>query len=264
MDHLVAGQKPVPALVRAKRILDELSEEAKPKGVSDIARNLKLPKSTVHGLCRTLEELGLVVRSGGNQFTIGPHVLAWANAYQSQSSLTQAFMDLAEQAGMRSESINLSIPSGQEVMYIACRQGSDPLGVSFRPGLRLPAAFTATGKAMLSTMSDAEVRELFKDRWPKPWTTSSVTSIDALVAELAATRERGYSLDNGQLRESMTCFGAPVFGIGSMSAVAGVAIGVLAADTGDETLESIAGTVTSLAAQLTHRLGGRPRADVSA
>ncbi|MDQ1629500.1 MAG: IclR family transcriptional regulator, blcABC operon repressor [Actinomycetota bacterium] len=262
MDDLAPGPKPVPALVRAKRILDDLSLDGKAKGVSDIARNLALPKSTVHGLCRTLEELGLLVRTGANQFTVGPHVLAWANAYQSQSSLPQAFMELAEQAGMRSQSINLSIPSGHEVMYIACRQGSDPLGVSFRPGLRLPAPFTATGKAMLATMSDAEVRELFAQRWPDAWTPSSVPDIDALLAELVVTRARGYSLDDGQLRESMTCFGAPVFGAGSVSAVAGVAIGVLTADSDEDAFDSIAATVTQLAAQLTRRLGGRPRTDL--
>lgn len=259
MDDVGIGPKPVPALVRAKRVLDVLSEDGKAQGVSDIARNLGLPKSTVHGLCRTLEELGLLVRVGGNQFAIGPHVLVWANAYQGQSSLTQAFMELAERAGDLSQAINLSIPTGREVMYIACREGSDPLGVSFRPGLRLPAAFTATGKAMLSTMSEPEVRDLFKDHWPEPWTPNSVKSVDDLLSELEEVRRRGYSIDGGQLREAMICLGAPVFGAGSRSAVAGVAIGVLAAhaDTDADVLTSISDTVTSLASQLTRRLGGR-------
>src|SRR5690349_9429540 len=79
-----AGRQ-VPALVRAKRILDHLSVDGRTEGVSELARSLELPKSTIHGLCKTLADLGVLARVGPAQFSIGPHVLAWANAFQSQS-----------------------------------------------------------------------------------------------------------------------------------------------------------------------------------
>ena len=259
MDEPPLRTKPVPALVRTKRILDELAADNRPKGASELARSLGLPKSTVHGLCRTLVDLGLLLRVGATQFVIGPHVLSWANAFEGQSNLTQAFASLADDA-TRPESINLSILAGQDVMYVGCRQGSDPLGVSFRVGLRFPAPYAATGKAIFSTMPEEEVTRLFSDHWPSPLTQNSVTGVDALLRELEATRERGYSIDNGQLREAMICFGAPVFGPGnSQSAIAGVAAGVLSAGLSDDHKGEIASWVREFAAELSRRLGAQSR-----
>ena len=250
--------KPVPALVRAKRILDALSEDSQPRGISDLARTLKLPRSTVHGLCRTLADLGLLVRVGATQFTIGPHVLSWANAFESQNSISRAFAEVAELVD-RPEAINLSILTGREVMYIACRQGSDPLGVRFREGLRFAAPFTATGKAMLSTMRDEQVVALLDGEWPAPLTPTSVQDVDGLLVELKQTRERGYSVDNGQLRDAMICFGAPVFAAGHGSvAVAGVAIAHLSGTDIEKVGAEIGGVVSRLAADLSVRLGAQP------
>jgi DNA-binding IclR family transcriptional regulator len=142
-------------------------------------------------------------------------------------------------------------------MYLACRRGTDPLGVSFRPGVRLPAPFTATGKAMMSTMRPEEVERLLGNTWPEPWTKNSVRSLDALMVELEETRARGYSIDNGQLRDAMVCFGAPVFNATDDHAVAGLAIGLLSGEVNEASTERVSRAVRLIADRLTHRLGGR-------
>ena len=255
MGESAPAGKPVPALVRAKLILDALSEDIQPRGVSELARTLGLPRSTVHGLCRTLADLGLLVRVETSQFAMGPHVLSWANAFESQSNITRAFTSIAESVA-RPEAINLSILTGREVMYIACRLGSDPLGVRFREGLRFPAPFTATGKAMLATMKDDDVISLFSDHWPMPLTQASVADAEKLLVELEETRQRGFSIDNGQLREAMICFGAPVFAAGyGPTAAAGVAIGLLSSKDVDSASAQVGPVVHQLAADLSRRLG---------
>lgn len=247
--------KPVPALVRAKRILDALANSGQPRGISDLARELALPRSTVHGLCRTLVDLGLLASIGAHQFTIGPHILSWANAFENQNSIAQAFAVVSEPINLP-ETINLSILIEQEVMYIASKQGSDPLGVRFRAGLRFPAPFTATGKAILSSMKDSDVVALFADRWPESLTQASVTDVKALLAELDAARRRGYSIDNGQLREGVIGFGAPVFAAGhGPVAVAAVAVGILAVRDVETAGREIGPTVSRLASDLSKRLG---------
>ena len=254
-EDLGSALKPVPALVRAKRIMDVLAEGNQPKGVSDLARALDLPRSTVHGLCRTMTDLGLLVKVGAYRFTIGPHVLSWANAFEGQSNIAQAFAAIAESID-RPEAINLSILMGHEVMYIACRQGSDPLGVRFRAGLRFPAPFTATGKAILSTMKDADVASLFSEYWPESLTRASVTDVESLLIELDATRRRGFSIDNGQLRDAMICFGAPIFAAGyGPTAAAGIAIGILSGKDVDEVGKEVGPVISRLAADISQRLG---------
>lgn len=256
IDETEQRAKAVPALVRTKRILDALSTGGKPKGVSELARMLDLPKSTVHGLCHTLVDLGLMMRVGPSQFAVGPHVLSWANAFEGQSDLTQEFMRIAEATDLVSkQSINLSILTGKEVMYVACRRGTDPLGVSFRPGVRLPAPFTATGKAMMSTMRPAEVEQLLAGDWPELWTKRSVPDLRTFMRELEETRARGYSIDDGQLRDAMVCFGAPVFNATDERAVAGIAIGLLSGEVNETSTREVSHAVQTLASKLSRRLG---------
>jgi IclR family transcriptional regulator, blcABC operon repressor len=250
-----AEPKPVPALVRFNAIMDALSTDPRPRGVSELARELSLPRSTVHGLLRTLADLQILMRVNDTDFVVGPHVLAWASAFTSQSSLTKAFTALADGSGVP-ETINLSILVGSDVMYISCRQGSDPLGVRFREGLRFPAAFTATGKAILSTMTDSEVSEVVQGGIPEGLTAKSVDDVDVLRAELAETRERGYSIDDGQVRDAMICCGAPVFATGSeRRAVAGVAMAMLSGQATESDKSTLGESVRAFADELSRRLG---------
>ena len=63
----------VPAVDRALRILDLLSRAPAPMGTSEIARRLRLPKSTTHGLLRELAAGG-AVESGRRGYRLGPLV----------------------------------------------------------------------------------------------------------------------------------------------------------------------------------------------
>lgn len=247
----------VPAVVRAASILDELVS-GKPKGVSELARALKLPKSSIHGICQTLADLGVLSRAGENRYAIGPHVLRWSNAFQQQSSLTREFDQLCETMDLlQNEALNLSVLNGSTVMYVACKRGTRPLGVSFSVGMAFPAAFTATGKAMMSSMTGEEVDAVLSDGLPTPITARSITTRAQLEDELKTARDRGYSMEEGQLREGMCCLGAPIFAAHSKSAIAGLAVGFLSAEAEPRHVDKLARDLVSFSSELSGRLGGR-------
>ncbi|MGA0584454.1 MAG: IclR family transcriptional regulator, partial [Castellaniella sp.] len=140
-----------PAVARASAVLDLLARAGRPVALAELAKTLQLPKSSLHGLCATLEHLNLITRLDGGQMALGPHVMMWANAFMARLDITQEFF--ASWDDMRvlpEETITLSVRDGAEVVYIACRNGKHPLGLQFSPGMRLPAVYTATGLAMLS------------------------------------------------------------------------------------------------------------------
>lgn len=249
------GEKGVPALVRGSRVLDAVMASEQPLTVSDLARQLELPKSTVHGLCVTLVNLGLLTRRNGNSFCIGPHVMRWASAFLARTDLTAEFSALWDNLRvLTNETITLSVLDGPEVVYIGCRNSASPLGITFRIGMRLPAAFTATGKAILSTMTESQVRAIMGESWPEPLTPRSVTSIDKLLRELDDCRIRGFSIDDGQTREGMYCFGTPVRD-STNQAVAGVAVSLLVAKVDEATIKLAAHCIKAIAYQLSIRLG---------
>jgi IclR family transcriptional regulator, blcABC operon repressor len=245
-----------PAVVRATRILDLLAQTGAPMSLAQLARMLDVPKSSLHGLCNTLTQLRLINRADNGQMTLGPHVMTWANAFLARSDITQEFFATWDEfGGLPQETVTLSVLDGDSVVYIACKNGTRPLGVTFRIGMRLPAPYTATGKAILSTLPDAEVRQLFEGNWPAPLTSAGTSSLGAFIEELAEIRARGYSIDDGEVREGMHCLGAPVFDSTGRRAVAGVAISILSQEI-NATSEATAGrAIRSFADRLSGRMG---------
>jgi DNA-binding IclR family transcriptional regulator len=128
--------------------------------------------------------------------------------------------------------------------------------------MRLPAPFTATGKAILSTMSNQQVRKLLVGPWPEPLTRHSVRNLDALFAELDECRQRGFSIDNGQTREGMYCFGTPIRDSSDV-VVAGVAISLLVGRVENTTVTRAAECVQMIAQQLSLRLGANVEAETA-
>lgn len=256
---MTSDKIPAPAVARASAVLDLLARTNSPMSLAELAKTLQLPKSSLHGLCVTLEQLNLITRLDGGQMALGPHVMMWANAFMARLDITQEFF--ASWDDMRilpEETITLSVRDGAEVVYIACRNGKHPLGLTFHAGMRLPAVYAATGLAMLSTLPDASVRKLMNSvpgGWPAPLTERGARDTTALIAELQQIRQRQYSTDIEGVREGMYCFGAPVFDSHHPEAVAGVAVSIRALEISPD-LEARAGqAIRKLADRLSQRLG---------
>ncbi|MEC9367445.1 MAG: IclR family transcriptional regulator [Pseudomonadota bacterium] len=249
-------QKLVPAVERATRILDFVARSQAYPSLSDLTRELGLAKSSVHTLCRTLVQLNLLIRRPDQTYQLGPHLMRWSLAFSRQSDVAAEFASIWDkETEMPGATITLTVLEGNEVVYIAARNSavSNSL-VDFRAGMRLPAAFTATGKSFLSYMSDFEVKRLYADGLPEPRTPHSVRTLDKLLQELRETRERGYSIDNQQVAEGIICFGASVLDSRNMP-IAGVAVSLLAEQTTEEDRKQIIANVKRITSRLSVRMG---------
>ncbi|WP_296099789.1 IclR family transcriptional regulator [uncultured Agrobacterium sp.] len=244
----------VPALRRAVAILDILAS-GKNLTAAEIARTLSLPKSTAHGLLAVMGELDLVGKSPDGTLKIGPHPLRWANAFLSQLDIVTTFQEvLARDRKLDPYTVTLTVREGAEVVYVGCRNSDQPLGQTFRIGMRLPAPFTATGKILLSDLKPAELDRLLTD-FPKPLTPRSVGSVEELKRELEVTRKRGFSVDDGQIREGMICIGAPLRDH-SGAAVAGIAISILRSEASDDKIAELGAQLQAIAQGMSEGLGG--------
>src|SRR5471030_440135 len=244
-----------PALRRAVQILDAVSELPTPPTFTEIVTLLGLPKSSAHGLCAALVDLGMLMRTDAGTYRIGGRVMNWANDFIGQTDLVEEFQRLLQDRRELSDfTVTMTILDSQQVVYVACANSKAALGFTFRIGMRLPAPFTATGKAILSTLNEGDIRRRFEAGWPPQLTTHSVVSLELLLQELALVRQRGYSLDNGQIREGMFCIGAPVYDF-SGQVVAGLAVSMLEQEATDSNIATIGGKLIDIASSLSARLG---------
>ena len=204
----------VPAVVRAMALLDQLARTRQPMSMARLAADLSLPRSSVHGLCNTLLTLGYLRRQPDGALQIGPRVMALAEAFLAGTDVSREF-DALWQADRDApeETVLLSVLDGADVVYLAARHGTRPLGMAFTAGMRLPAHIAATGKAMLAFQAPERVRQLVGTGpliRPTGRGPVRLDGPDGLAAELALTRERGYSIDDEGVRLGVWCIAAPV------------------------------------------------------
>lgn len=249
----------VPAVVKAARLLDALAAAREPLTLTALADELKLPKSTLHALCATLVQTGLVRRFENGSYHLGMHVMDLSHALLARTDLTTEFARVWDSlALLPEETIILSVLDGADVVYVACRNGTRPLGLNFRIGMRLPGNCTASGKALLSTLPPERILELARGNGFAALTKKSVTDPGRLLKQLAQVRKRGYSVDDEGTRDGMICFGAPVLGSGAVHAVAGVGVSLVKAATSARQRSLAIQAVQKLAFTLSERLGACP------
>lgn len=255
-------QKLVPAVERASIILDIVALSKRYPTVSELARETGLPKSTVHALCMTLVQLGLLIRRPDQTYLLGPHLLRWSNAFERQTDVAAEFAALWDQTEVAPDTIvSLSIPDEADIVFIAARQTHALGRFPLRPGMRLPAPLCAAGKAIVARWPDYEIFRTFGDHFPDKLTERSVGSVSDLVREVQDIRGRGHgvAIEAGQCEAGVTNLAAAV--LNSLNRpVAAVMMSVEGEDLPASRQNEVARTVSDLAERLSRRLG----ADIAA
>lgn len=246
----------VPALERAYQILDCVTANTQALTAAEIAKMLKLPRSSVYNILQSLLQKGVLFKDAENRFYLGSYLMYWAGKFEEQQGIIKVFNEIVNHyPDLLHHTITLSTVDRQtgEVVFLNCRTPAMPLGFNFRAGVRVPAVFSATGKAMLSTWHIDDIKTMYTAGLPKPLTRFSVQDYESLHCELQTVQQTRISLDNGQLREGMYCIGTYIRDR-SGNAIAGIAISLLEYEY-DQKHQQVENSLISLAEQIEVRLG---------
>lgn len=243
---VASGKKPAaPALLRGAAILDLVASAPQGMTLSDIARALDLAKSTVHGLCETLCQLDLL-RLEGRGYRMGAQALVWAQAFRSNSSVVEEFHRLIRlHPDLQHYTVSLSVLDRGDVAYLASHQTAQPLGMTFSPGTRLPAIYTATGKMILSRLPAPQLAEILNAPWPRALTPRSVDTKRALDDQLARWRAQGYAVDVEEVRIGMQCLGVAILD-GQGAPLGGLALSMTLQEAQEASLPDLAKALQSV------------------
>jgi DNA-binding IclR family transcriptional regulator len=201
--------RPVKSAYRALDVLEAIA--AGPSTLSELSRLLDIPKSSLHGLMRTLIERGWVTPTdGGTRFRLGLRALQVGTRFVAEDDLVaQVAPSLDRLAAITGETVQHARLDGSRVVYLAKRDTAHSVRIISSIGSRLPAHATALGKALLAARGDDAVRALLVSPLPA-LTSRTLTDVDSLLADLARTRARGYSIDDGEAAQGLRCFAVVV------------------------------------------------------
>lgn len=204
----------VPAATRCLRVLRYLGREPEPVPLDAIAREVGLPRSSAYHLVNTMIDEGFVVHlEDERRYGLGVAAFEVGSGYTRSQPLQRiARRPLAELVDRVGESGHFAVLHGRDTYYVLEERAPGRPSLVTDVGVRLPALLTASGRAVLAELSRSQVRALFPDRaaFVTRGRHSSPTTLTALTSLLAATRQRGYATEDGDVTPGLASVAAAV------------------------------------------------------
>ena len=181
----------VQSVDRAITVLEILARRGE-TGVTEIAVELGVHKSTAFRLVSVLESRGLVEQHADRgKYRLGLGLVRLAGATTARLDLTQQGRPVCEALARQvGETINIAILSGHDALYMDQVAGTSALQMHNWVGQRIPLHCTSNGKALIAFLSEARQRDLLVEPLVR-FTDTTITDVDLLMKELADVREKG-------------------------------------------------------------------------
>ena len=179
-------------------------------GITEIAQQVELSPSTTHRIVRALVARGYLEQDRESErYHLGRSTVILGQAGRRNLGLDKALPILERFGRETGESVNMGLLDGHQVVVTLRVSSPHPLRFDQPVGSRVPVHCTSMGKSLLAFGASNGPTDMA--RIPlKQITPNSITSLDALEAELEAVRERGYSSDDEESILGVSCVGAPI------------------------------------------------------
>lgn len=201
------------SLTRALAILELFNSRKNEWGISEISRELDLPKSTVHSLSATLESNRYLEKSLNGKYRLGLKVYELGMAFQASAQLgTVAEPMVKFLAAKYQQSIHIAIYAGRMAVFVIGNKAGTSHVIFPRVGAGIAAYCTGVGKALLAWQSAEHINEYIQNEKLLPYTKNTIIDPQHFREELQQIRERGYAFDREETVMGIGCVAAPVFG----------------------------------------------------
>lgn len=247
------------SLDRALGVLDVLSRQHS-ASLTDVATRLGIPTATTHRILSTLQkrrfaefdEAAQTWMVGIEAYRIGTSFLKRTNLLDISRPVMRALMNAT------GETANLAVPDGAEVVFVGQIETPNPIRAFFNHGTRTSMHASGTGKAILAAMPEDKVMALMQSSGLQDYTSRTLVTPAALLADLEKTRARGWSFDREERHEGMSCIGAVIFdSLGDP--IAGVSISGPSNRFGDRQIDALGSQVAHAAAEISASIGATLR-----
>ncbi len=251
------GSGLIHAVQRAVALLKAFDTSPGELGVSELARAVGLPKSTVARLLTTLEHEGLVERvPGSEKYRLGFLLVRLAGRVTHFGDLRSVAHPVLVRLSERSqESVHLGVLDGDEVVNVEQIAGPHLIRETNWLGRRTPLHCAANGKAILAFQPDAVIARILSAPLAKV-TEQTITDPRLIRGELAETRQRGYSATMGEVETGLNGVAAPIRDAAG-NVFAAVSVSGPAYRVPLARLPELGALVVEAAAEISHRLGSR-------
>jgi DNA-binding IclR family transcriptional regulator len=190
-------------------VLDLLASRP-PLALADIARELGVAKSTLHRILTVLVQRGWAVRDPDGRFSLGIRALRLGSSSADLPIVTAFRTVAAEFLTRHDETIALAVLDGDESLFVALEETSQPIRLVTHVGSKTPAFASASGRVVLASHPPAAVAALFGGRLLVTPTGRRLNGVAELQSILEEVSERGYAENHGETADGLYAASVPV------------------------------------------------------
>jgi len=200
---------------RALAIMEFVAQRKTGATHSEIAAGLSIPKSSLTGLLRDLEQPRyLHFDEGTARYSIGSQVMFLANAYLRNLNVVREGAPIVHRIFVElNEFSAMTLPQGDDCVVVCAESATSPLAHSLSLGQRLPMLANAVGRVILAFLDDAEVDEYLATHRPVAHTPQTLVKLKDIRDELKKVRKAGVAIAHEEYLPGITGIAAPVFNI---------------------------------------------------
>ncbi|MGK5553414.1 IclR family transcriptional regulator [Actinomadura kijaniata] len=208
----------VRSLERTFELLEHLADAGGEMALSELTEVSGLPMPTIYRLMRTLVNRGYVRQEPSKRYALGPRLIRLGEGASRLlgSWARPALTRLVDEVG---ETANMAVLEGDEAVYVAQVPSRHSMRMFTEVGRRVLPHCTGVGKALLAQLPEQRAREILGRTGMPAHTPHTFTDPDALVAELARIRERGYAVDDEEQEVGVRCVAVPLPGAPTLTAL---------------------------------------------
>ena len=198
------------SLEKALELLGRVARVGDARSISALATEIKIPPSTAHRICATLERSGLITRLRRGYYLPGPTLLQLATPGSLNRVLValgrSVIKNVAKQTGC---TVHLGVFENGMVTYLL-KTGRERAAIFTKEGTQLEAYCTGIGKVLLAGLPESDLEEYLATGPFIPLTPNTLTDVRALRTALHAVQAQGYATDNAEMDANLSCLAVPI------------------------------------------------------
>ena len=209
-DHLLRGK--TRGLERAFEILDFLRMKREPLRPNEIASGIGAPRSSVYELVNLLLGNGVLEYAGGEgRVYLGRRLYFLGRAYAEHFDLGRVAEGLLQHlAEATRETAQMCMLDGNKYTVAMMKEGVRPFRISSDVGERVPIPWTASGRLLVSHMTDQQILEFIP---AEDFLLPNGVRLDArqFLDEVHGARRDGHYTFESITDNFTHCFAVPVY-----------------------------------------------------
>ncbi len=214
MEPSIKKAKPkqrVSGIERSVQIMDLLSNSGKPTNAYEIAKSISAPISTVYSIVEELCARNLLIRNDDNTLWLGPRLLRYGLAYESNMDLlAEAKREMSRLSRNTNETVQICVRDEGFMVVAAMAHGDGHFRIASDIGTRVPVNWTASGRLLLGCLPEKDRIEAFRSYAQKSPTGLAETDPTTLSRQAGEDFQKKLAVQLGASEYAVACIASPI------------------------------------------------------